>query len=156
MSSLPSQNNDAFWMKLALSLAETAAHQGEVPVGAIIVKENRIVGTGFNQREVKNCVIEHAEMIAIRESNRHLQSWRLNDCHLYVTLEPCIMCAGAIQQTRIKRVVYGTNDPKSGALGSLYQIHQDSRLNHRFEVVADVLPEESRLLLKAFFRKRRN
>ena len=147
--------SDSHWMNAALSLAKSAATLDEVPVGALLVKDGKVVGTGFNQRETRLDPTSHAEIHALTQSAKHLGTWRLNDCTLYVTLEPCLMCAGAIQQARIPRVVFGASDPKAGALGSLYQVHQDERLNHRFEVTAGVLAEASAQLLKDFFRSKR-
>lgn len=144
-----------YWMEYALSLAETAAYLDEVPIGAIIVKNDRIISTGFNLKEKKNLVTSHAEINAIENACKSLNSWRLNDCTLYVTLEPCLMCSGAIYQSRIETVVYGTKDPKGGALGSLYEINQDERLNHRFEVIPNILQESCSQLLKDFFQKKR-
>jgi tRNA(adenine34) deaminase len=142
-------------MKLALSLAESAASYGEVPVGAIVVKDNRVISTGFNQKEKKQSVIQHAEVIAIEKASRSLNSWRLNDCTLYVTLEPCLMCAGAIYQSRISTTVFATADPKGGAFGSLYQIHNDDRLNHKVKVESGTFAQESSEILKKFFKIRR-
>jgi tRNA(adenine34) deaminase len=142
-------------MRLALSLAETAAIRGEVPVGAIIVRQDKIISTGFNQRETSHLACSHAEIEAISAANIRLKNWRLSDCTLYVTLEPCIMCAGAIQQSRLTRVVYGTKDPKGGAMGSLFSIHEDQRLNHQVDVETDVLQPDCSQILKDFFSKRR-
>lgn len=143
------------WMREAVSLAETAARRGEVPVGAVIVCEDRVIARGHNERESRQLPTAHAEMVAITRAAVHLNSWRLELCTLYVTLEPCPMCAGAILQARIPRVVYGADDPKAGAVASLYEMLTDSRLNHRCEVVKNVLAEESTALLSEFFRKRR-
>ncbi len=146
---------DMLWMELALSLAQTAYRKDEVPVGAVIIKNGQLISTGFNLREANHCATDHAEIRAIQKASQHLKSWRLVDCELYVTLEPCLMCAGALQQARIKRVVFAAHDPKAGALASLYQIQNDDRLNHRFEVTSGVLEEKSATLLKDFFRKKR-
>lgn len=143
------------WMREALSLAHKAADQGEVPVGAVIVKDGQIIGRGWNTREQDLCATRHAEIMAIEEANRTLGSWRLEQCDLYVTLEPCIMCAGALHQARIGRVFFGALDPKAGACGSLYRVHEDARLNHRWPVVQNLLAAESRDLLQDFFRSRR-
>ncbi|MGE0175171.1 MAG: tRNA adenosine(34) deaminase TadA [Oligoflexales bacterium] len=142
-------------MSLSLSLAETAMRFGEVPVGAVIVKDNKIVATGYNRREMDNDPSAHAELIAIRQAAAALGSWRLLDCTLYVNLEPCVMCSGAIQQARLARVVYAASDPKAGALGTLYEIHQDKRLNHNFEVSSGILESDSSKMLKQFFSKLR-
>ena len=147
--------NDNYWMKLALSLANSAKAIDEVPIGAIIVKENTLISAGFNTRETLKKLTGHAEIEAISRANKNLDSWRLNDCELYVTLEPCIMCAAALQQARIKRVIYGANDPKGGGLGSLYNINSDTRLNHNFEVTTGVLQEDCSNILKDYFRQKR-
>ena len=143
------------WMRQALDQAQTAFEQDEVPVGAVIVCADCIVGTGFNQRESLNDPTAHAEMIAITQAAETLGSWRLLECTLFVTLEPCPMCAGAIVQSRIPRVVYGTNDPKAGACHTLYQITDDERLNHQAIVLGGVLQEDCRALLQQFFRTQR-
>lgn len=142
-------------MTLALSLAESAEKLDEVPVGALIVKDGKLISTGINLREMQQDPTAHAELVAIRKATKLLNSWRLVDCTLYVTLEPCVMCAGAISQSRIGRVVFGTHDPKGGGLGSLYEIHQDSRLNHNFPITAGIFQEECAQQLKSFFKKKR-
>ncbi|MGL4942992.1 MAG: tRNA adenosine(34) deaminase TadA [Thermoguttaceae bacterium] len=144
-----------FWMREAIVLARVAAGRGEVPVGAVVVCGDRIIARGHNERESRQLPTAHAEMVAITRAAMHLNSWRLEECTLYVTLEPCPMCAGAILQARIPRVVYGADDPKAGAVTSLYELLSDSRLNHRCEVVKNILAEESAALLSEFFRKRR-
>lgn len=141
----------AAWMRRALQQAQAAMEQEEVPVGAIIVHEGRIVGEGFNQRETLNDPTAHAEILAITQAAQQLGSWRLTDCTLYATLEPCPMCAGAIVQARIPRVVYGTTDPKGGACHTLYTITDDPRLNHRCTVLGGVLQQECRQILQEFF-----
>jgi tRNA(adenine34) deaminase len=143
------------WMRKALQLAERAYAEGEVPVGAVIVHQDRIVGEGYNQRETLRDPTAHAEMIAITQAAQVLESWRLLDCTLYVTLEPCPMCAGAIVQARLPQVIYGTTDPKAGACHTLYQITTDSRLNHRATVLGGVLQLECAQLLKQFFADQR-
>jgi tRNA(adenine34) deaminase len=143
------------YMQQALSLAKHAGSLGEVPVGALVVQGERVIGVGYNQRELTHTVTRHAEMMAIEQACRALHSWRLVKCTLYVTLEPCLMCAGAIYQARIEQVVYGCRDPKFGAVGSLYEIHRDLRLNHRFGVTEGILQEESAQLLRDFFKERR-
>lgn len=140
-----------YWMWHALDQAQRAFEQDEVPVGAIIVHQNRVIGEGFNQRETLNDPTAHAEMIAITQAAEQLQSWRLLECTLYVTLEPCPMCAGAIVQSRIPRLVYGTMDPKGGACNTLYQITEDSRLNHQVNVTAGIHRLECQTILKEFF-----
>lgn len=146
---------DSKWMSYALSLAKQASQVSEVPVGAIVVKNNEIIGQGFNLRESSQDPTAHAEIIAIREAAKYLQSWRLVGCELYVTLEPCIMCSGAIIQSRIERVIYATDDPKGGACHSLYDLSSDTRLNHQFTVTKGILQNESSELLKSFFRELR-
>ncbi len=148
-------DSDQQWMIHALKLAVQAAELDEVPVGAIIVHNNKIIGTGFNQREQLNDPTAHAEMIAITQAASQLQSWRLTDATLYVTLEPCPMCAGAILQSRISRVVYGARDPKAGAVDSLFHLLNDSRLNHRSETTGGVLGEQCGQLLSHFFQLKR-
>ena len=139
------------WMRYAIEEAKLAADQGEVPVGAVIVHDGRIVGRGHNERELGQDPTAHAEMIAIREAAAALESWRLIDTTLYVTLEPCPMCAGALVNARVPRVVWGCSDPKAGATETLYTIGSDPRLNHRFECVSGVLGDECSALLTGFF-----
>ena len=142
---------DEQWMRAAIEEAKLAEDEGEVPVGAVIVHEDEIIGRGRNQRELSQDPTQHAEMIAIRQAARALGSWRLIDTTLYVTLEPCPMCAGALVNARVPRVVWGCNDPKAGATETLYTIGSDPRLNHRFECVAGVLGDECSALLTGFF-----
>ena len=144
------------WMRQAMDQARTAFDQGEVPVGCVIVLGESIVGVGHNQRESLNDPTAHAEIIAITQAAQTLESWRLLDCTLYVTLEPCPMCAGAIVQARIPRVVYGTTDPKGGACHTLYQITEDSRLNHQAAVLGGVMQDECRAILQEFFQLQRS
>lgn len=151
-----SNENDVFWMKKALQLAIKAGSLGEVPVGAVIVHEGKLVSSARNRREELKSPLGHAEMLALHGASRKLKTWRLSDCTMYVTLEPCVMCAGGLWQSRIGRVVFGAHDPKGGALGSLYQIHSDQRLNHRYEVTDGVLADECAQLLKDFFKSRRS
>ena len=141
-------------MRVALTLAKQAARLGEVPIGAIVLFEGKVVGRGFNLRETEGISLRHAELIAIEEACRSLGSWRLTECELFVTLEPCLMCAGGIYQSRMRRVIFGASDPKGGATGSLYEIHRDVRLNHRFFVTPGVLSGECAQLLKDFFAMR--
>jgi tRNA(adenine34) deaminase len=148
-------DSDLFWMGQALELAKQAAEKGEVPVGAILVSNGVRIAEASNQREQSGSPIAHAEMLAIQAASEKIGNWRFVDTTLYVTLEPCPMCAGAIVLARIPKVVYGTTDPKSGAAGTLYNILQDERLNHRVELVSGVLADESRALLKSFFQERR-
>ena len=146
---------DEAFMREALRQAEQAASEGEVPVGAILVRENTIVASGRNARERQQDPTAHAELIVIREAAEQLQSWRLTGTTLYVTLEPCLMCAGAMLQARIPRLVFSAWDPKAGACGSLFAIHQDTRLNHQIAVTYGILENESRALLQRFFQQLR-
>lgn len=150
----PLQPHDR-WMRAALDQARMAFEQDEVPVGAVVVRDGRIVGEGYNLRETLGDPTAHAEMIAITQAAESLGSWRLLDCTLYVTLEPCPMCAGAVVQARIPTVIYGTTDPKAGAVHSLYQITSDVRLNHQAVVIGGVLREECRAILQEFFARQR-
>jgi tRNA(adenine34) deaminase len=140
-----------YWMQKALEQARIAFDQKEVPVGAVIVYDGNIIGEGCNQRETLGDPTAHAEMIAITQAAESLGSWRLLDCTLYVTLEPCPMCAGAIIQARIPTVIYGTADPKAGACHSLYNLTSDVRLNHQSVVVGGVMKEDCRGILQEFF-----
>ncbi len=142
---------DEHWMRAAIAEARRAEAEGEVPVGAVIVHEGEVIGAGRNQRETSQDPTAHAEMIALRQAAAALGSWRLMDTTLYVTLEPCPMCAGALVNARVPRVVWGCNDPKAGATETLYTIGSDARLNHRFECVPGVLAEECGALLSGFF-----
>jgi tRNA(adenine34) deaminase len=142
-------------MREALALARAAGERGEVPVGAVAVFEGRIVGRGANARESAHDPTAHAELLAIQDAARTLGRWRLTGVTVYVTLEPCAMCAGAMILARIDRLVYGASDPKAGAAGSVMDLTADPRLNHRFPVERDLLAEESGELLRAFFRARR-
>ena len=145
------EHTDEHWMQAAIAEARRAQTEGEVPVGAVIVHEGQIIGRGRNARESSQDPTSHAEMIAIREAAQQLGSWRLIDTSLYVTLEPCPMCAGALVNARVPRVVWGCNDPKAGATETLYTIGSDARLNHRFECVPGVLGDECSALLSGFF-----
>ena len=145
---------DLEMMRRALRLAEEAFAWGEVPVGAIVVRDDRVLAQAFNLRETLNDPTAHAERLALTLAGRALGTWRLERCVLYVTLEPCPMCAGAIVQSRIARVVYGAADPKAGACDSLYRLVSDLRFNHRAEVTAGVLGDECGELLTRFFRGR--
>jgi len=142
-------------MKLALDEAARAFHEDEVPVGAVIVHNERVVARAHNQREQLRDPTAHAEMIAITQAAEALGSWRLDGCTLYVTLEPCPMCAGAILQARIPTVVYGAADPKAGAVHTLYRLLDDTRLNHRTQSVAGVLADECGQILSRFFQRQR-
>jgi len=145
----------AQWMFAALDQARQAFDEGEVPIGAVIVFGDRIIGAGYNQREQLHDPTAHAEMIAITQAAESLGAWRLLDCTLYCTLEPCPMCAGAIVQARIATVVFGAADPKAGACHTLYQITDDPRLNHRATVLGGVLEGECKSLLQEFFAQQR-
>ena len=159
--------NDEDYMRLALDEARAAAAAGEVPIGAVVVyepidpatrrplAEPRIIARAGNARERTNDPAGHAEFLALKQAAAELGVWRLTGCTVYVTLEPCIMCAGLMHQARIDRCVYGARDPKAGALGTLYSVHEDERLNHNFPVQAGVLEEECAAELKAFFASRR-
>jgi tRNA(adenine34) deaminase len=142
-------------MELALEEARKALSCNEVPVGAVAVADNQVVGRGYNNKESLMDPTAHAEMIALREAASTLGRWRLSDITLYVTLEPCVMCAGAMVHARLGRVVYGTRDPKGGACGSEYHILQDYRLNHQVDVTGGVLKEEASRLLRDFFSRTR-
>ena len=143
------------YMTMALRQAEQALAENEVPVGAVIVRGEQVVAAAYNQREQLRDPTAHAEMIAITQAAESLGDWRLDGCTLYVTLEPCIMCAGAILQARIPLVVYGAMDPKAGAVGSLFQLLQDPRLNHRAQVIPKILAEPCGQLLSEFFASQR-
>ncbi|GAA3412931.1 tRNA adenosine(34) deaminase TadA [Paenibacillus hodogayensis] len=145
-------NEHELWMEEAIKEARKAAELREVPIGAVIVKDGEVIARGYNLRETTLDPTAHAEMIAIRQASEVLGAWRLLDCTLYVTLEPCPMCAGAIVQSRVKTVVYGTPDPKAGCTGTLMNLVQEDRFNHRAELVPDVLREQCSALLTDFFR----
>ena len=145
----------ASYMRVALGEAQAAMEENEVPVGAIIVRGAKIIAAAHNQREQLRDPTAHAEMIAITQAAESIGSWRLEQCALYVTLEPCPMCAGAILQARIPIVVFGASDPKAGAVQSLFQLLNDERLNHRCEVVGGVLAEPCGLILSQFFQQQR-
>jgi tRNA(adenine34) deaminase len=147
---------DAPWMRRALELARQAYEAEEVPVGAVVVYDGAIIGEGYNQREALQDPTAHAEMLALTQAAGSLGTWRLLDCTLYVTLEPCPMCAGAIVQARLPRVVYGTTDLKAGACHSLYSITTDPRLNHQCTVLGGVLQTECRGILQEFFALQRS
>jgi tRNA(adenine34) deaminase len=146
---------DEYFMRLALREADRALAHDDVPVGAVVVLDGEVIGVGHNERELREDPTAHAETLAIREAARALGSWRLLGTTLYVTLEPCAMCAGAVVLGRIPRVVYGTDDPKAGAAGSVLDVLAEPRLNHRPVVVGGVLADEAAELLRTFFRSRR-
>ncbi len=143
------------WMREAIAEARKAEGLGEVPIGAVVVRHGEIIGRGYNLRETTLDSTAHAEMVAIREASTALNSWRLLDCQLYVTLEPCPMCAGAMVQSRLPLTVYGTTDPKAGCAGTLMNLLEEPRFNHRTEVIQGVLQEECAELLTSFFRRLR-
>lgn len=147
---------DERFMQLAIRQAMAAEENGDVPIGCVIVYQGMIIAKGFNQRELLNDPTAHAEMIALTGAAEHVGNWRLNGCSIYVTLEPCSMCAGALVLARIDRLVFGCSDPKAGACGSLYNIVQDNRLNHIVDVKSGVLEGECSRLLSDFFRRRRS
>lgn len=159
--------DDDRFMALALEEAQRAWDEGEVPIGAVVVHQAydratrtftskpRVIARAHNEREAKRDPSAHAEFAAMLEASRVLDAWRLEDCTVYVTLEPCLMCAGLMHQARIARCVFGAPDAKAGALGSLYQVHADERLNHRFAVTAGVMEAACAQLLKDFFKQRR-
>jgi tRNA(adenine34) deaminase len=146
---------DEYYMYLALEEAKKAAMLDEVPVGAVVVREGTVIARGHNLRELMKDSTAHAEMLAIHEACRTLGGWRLMDCDVYVTLEPCPMCAGALVNSRIRRLIYGASDPKAGAGGSVYNILCDTRLNHRIEVVPGVLEEKCSSVIKEYFKAKR-
>lgn len=147
--------DDERFMRAAIGEAQAAFDEGEVPIGAVIVRRGRIVGRGHNQREKLHDPTAHAEMIALTAAASAVGGWRLDDCTIYVTLEPCAMCAGALVLSRIQRLVYGPTDPKAGACESLYAIPTDERLNHCVDVTAGVLADEGTRLLREFFAHQR-
>ena len=147
--------NDEHFMRLAIEQAKIAEENGDVPIGAVIVHNDTIIAKAYNQREQLKDPTAHAEIIALTQAAAYLESWRLNGCTIYVTLEPCPMCAGALVLSRMDRLVFGCDDPKTGACKSLYNIVQDERLNHRLEVTSGILAEECRLQLQNFFEKKR-
>ncbi len=160
--------DDDYYMGLAVAQAQAAAREGEVPIGAVVVyapvdpatrrplAEPQVIATGRNRRETTQDPAGHAEFLALKEASAKLGVWRLTGCHVYVTLEPCIMCAGLMHQSRIDRCVFAAPDPKAGALGTLYAIHADERLNHRFQVESGVREKECVAMLRDFFRQRRD
>ncbi len=152
---LPFFPRDEWFMRLALREAELALEHDDVPVGAVVVAGGEVIATGHNERELRQDPSAHAEMLALRAASRHVGSWRVLDAVLYVTLEPCTMCAGAIVLARVPRVVFGCTDPKAGAAGSVLDVLAEPRLNHRPAVAGGLLAEECAELLRAFFASRR-
>lgn len=149
------EKNDEAYMRLALEEAATAGAEGEVPIGAVVVCDGEVVARAHNRRETDADPSAHAEFLAMVAAARELGRWRLTGCTVYVTLEPCLMCAGLMVNARVDRCVYGAADPKGGALGTLFDVSHDPRLNHAFEVRPGVLADESAELLRDFFRERR-
>lgn len=147
--------NDAEFMAQAIELARQAWRAGEVPVGAVVVWDGKVVGRGFNQPITRHDPSAHAEIMALRDAGTRIANYRLPECTLYVTLEPCAMCAGAIMHARLKRIVFGARDPKTGAAGSVIDLFAESRLNHHTEIAGGVLAEECSQLISNFFRERR-
>jgi tRNA(adenine34) deaminase len=146
---------DEQWMRRALELASQCAEHGDVPIGAVVVRDDQLIGAAGNERELRGDPTAHAEILAVRHAAAAAESWRLDGCMLYVTLEPCAMCAGAIVLARLDRVVFGAADPKAGFAGSLGNLVQDPRLNHEATLVSGMLAEESGEMLRAFFQARR-
>ncbi|MDQ6655509.1 MAG: tRNA adenosine(34) deaminase TadA [Verrucomicrobiota bacterium] len=149
------EDSDAAWMREALRQAEKAYKAGEVPVGAVVVHAGRIIGRAANQVELLKDATAHAEMLAITQAEASLGDWRLNECDLYVTKEPCAMCAGALVHVRMRRVIFGCADPRSGAAGGMLNLLQMPALNHQCDISSGVLAEQSAALLQSFFRERR-
>lgn len=143
------------YMKLALKEARKAQEIDEVPIGCVIVKDDKVIARGFNHRETRKMILSHAEIEAINKANKKLGAWRLEDCEIYVTIEPCIMCSGAIIQGRIKRVIYGAKDYKGGAFGSSINVLEASNINHHPEVIGGVLEEECSSLISEYFKNKR-
>jgi len=148
--------NDEYWMHRALQLAQYAESKGEVPVGAVLVKDNTLLAEGWNHPIGSNDPTAHAEIVALRQAAQRLKNYRLLDTELFVTLEPCAMCAGALMHARVKRLVYGAKDPKGGADLSVFKLLQDQRFNHRIQVSGGVMADECGQILSRFFRARRN
>ncbi|MDA0842298.1 MAG: tRNA adenosine(34) deaminase TadA [Planctomycetota bacterium] len=148
-------HSDEYFMGQALREAEFAFEEDEVPVGAVIVFENRIIGRAHNQREQLNDPTAHAEILALTQASAELESWRLNGTTMYVTLEPCPMCAGALVNARVDRLVFGCADPKAGACGTLWNLVQSDKLNHRLQTDRDLMEQECRDILQRFFRMKR-
>lgn len=147
--------DDERYMRMAIDQAFIAEENGDVPIGCVIVFEGRVIAKAYNQREQLHDPTAHAEIVALTQAAEFVGNWRLHGCTIYVTLEPCPMCAGALVLARMDRLVFGADDPKTGACGSLYNIVQDGRLNHRLELTPHVLMEDCRDQLQAFFRRRR-
>lgn len=146
---------DDYFMKEAVAEAKKAFDSGEIPVGAVVVRDSRIIGRGRNGRAANRAPLAHAEIAALDDAAKTIQNWRFDDCTLYVTLEPCVMCAGAIVQCRVAKIVYGAKDPRAGAAGSIYDIPRDPRMYHQCQVISGVIREVCEKLLRDFFAKRR-
>ena len=155
MMELTQQQIDERYMRMAVDAAQVAEENGDVPIGAVVVHEGQVIGRAYNQREQLQDPTAHAEIIALTQAATALKLWRLHGCTIYVTLEPCPMCAGALVLARLDRLVYGCSDPKTGACGSLYDIVRDGRLNHQLEVTSGVLTDDCTRLLQDFFQSRR-
>jgi len=149
-------NKDENWMRHALKLAEYAEHNGEVPVGAVIVQNDMVIAEGWNQPISTHDATAHAEIVALRKAGYTLSNYRLPDATLYVTLEPCVMCIGAMVHARVNRLVYGATEPKTGAIESAFQLAEDGQHNHTIEIVGGILADESSELLSRFFKRRRD
>ena len=147
------KENDEYWMRQAIALAEEAARQGEVPVGAIVVYKGKVIGAAHNLRETLQDPLAHAEALAIQQASQYLGSWRLEDCTVYVTLEPCPMCAGAMWLARVSHCVFGCADPRSGYLKSIGNLMEHQILNHHYTITGGVCEEECSSLLRSFFRR---
>lgn len=150
------KNIDEKYMALALKEAAKAALIDEVPVGAVIVLNEKVIAKAYNKKEINKDTLGHAELLAIRKANRKINAWRLSECVLYVTLEPCAMCSGAIMHARFKKVVYGARDLKGGAMGDNFNLFEQKPINHKPEIVSGVLEEECSNILKEFFKTKRN
>src|SRR5256886_6339719 len=156
MNFYENRENDEAFMRAALRLAAKAYEADEVPVGAVVVRAGKIIGRAYNQVELLKDATAHAEMLAVTQAEAAVGDWRLTDCDLYVTKEPCAMCAGALVHTRVRRVIFGCADPVAGAAGSVINLLQMPALNHRCDIASGVLQEECATILQDFFRKRRN
>lgn len=155
IKSFAANHSDSWYMKKALQEAQKAYKKGEVPIGAVIVKSGIIVSKGYNEKELKQDPTAHAEMVAIKKACKKLGTWRLNDCDMYVTLEPCTMCAGALLHARIRNLYIGTADLKAGAVGSIIDVLKVEKFNHRIEVMYGIMEEECSGILKQFFKELR-
>ena len=143
-------------MSIALKEADKALLEDETPIGCVIVKDDKVIARGHNKRETKNLAISHAEIEAITKANKKLKNWRLVDCDIYITVEPCIMCAGAIIQSRLRNVYYGASDPKGGGFGSSINVMDANNINHRPNIIGGILKEECAIIIKNYFKSKRN